>query len=334
MKSLQAESALSLVQEREDARSQVKSTKSLPEPLDVPDANLILRSSDLVNFRVHKQVLAMASPFFKDLLSLPQPPDSETVDGLHFVQMTEDAELVHSLVSLLYPVRAKIPNSSDEVLYLLAACQKYDMVEIQSHIRAEVDRRGPSSPGFLLGSWGACESFDNMDFRAYAIASEKRLIPEMEKAARLTLDSPMTFDTIGEGLRLFHGSSLRDLAHFRKRCRDNLVTCLKSFLEVNPKGYSSSSIWADCPSVSRSRSNKPFPAWLYQVLSWDDLKLQVFTHSLPTPASIRARYLMAIQNHDDCIFCLRVHAKQGSHFGSRLESELGYAREKVRTPFL
>jgi hypothetical protein len=66
----------------------------------------------------------MASPFFKDLLSLPQPPDSESVDGLPVVQLSEDSELLNSLVSILYPVRTIMPNSYEKVLYLLAACQR------------------------------------------------------------------------------------------------------------------------------------------------------------------------------------------------------------------
>jgi hypothetical protein len=57
-------------------------------------------------------------------------------------------------------------------------------------------------------------------FAAYAIASAKGLIPEMENAARLTLNHPMTFENLGEGLRLFEGSALRDLAGFRKRDRE------------------------------------------------------------------------------------------------------------------
>jgi hypothetical protein len=127
------------MQEREDAQSKVNSTASLPEPLDVPDTNLILRSSDLVNFCVHKQVLAMASPFFKDLLSLPQPSKSESVDGLPVIQFTKDTDLLRSLVSMLYPmIPSVIPDSYDKVLYLLVACQKYDMVEVQSHIHAEI----------------------------------------------------------------------------------------------------------------------------------------------------------------------------------------------------
>jgi hypothetical protein len=66
----------------------------------------------------------MASPFFKDLLSLPQPSDSESVDGLPVVQLSEDSELLNSLVSMLYPVHRVIPKSYDKVSYLLAICQQ------------------------------------------------------------------------------------------------------------------------------------------------------------------------------------------------------------------
>ena len=85
------------------------------EPFDVPDANLIIRSSDYVDFRVHKPVLAMSSPFFKDLLSLPQPHDSDTVDGLPMIQFSEDSELLNCLFSMLYPLHPVRPNSYDKV---------------------------------------------------------------------------------------------------------------------------------------------------------------------------------------------------------------------------
>ena len=116
----QAESALSLVREREDPQAEIDSAACPLKPFDVPDADLIIRSSDSVDFRVHKPVLSMASPVFKDLLSLPQPPDSETVDGLPVVRLPEGSELLNSLVSMLYPVCTVIPNSYDKVLCLLA----------------------------------------------------------------------------------------------------------------------------------------------------------------------------------------------------------------------
>ena len=119
----QAESALVLVCEREDPRARINSATSL-EPLDVPDANLIIRSSDNINFRVHKPLLAMVSPFFRDLLSLPQPSDGEIVDGLSVIQLPETSELLNSLLSILYPVPTVMPSSYEKVLHVLATCQQ------------------------------------------------------------------------------------------------------------------------------------------------------------------------------------------------------------------
>ena len=53
----------------------------------------------------------MSSPFFEDLLFLSRPPDEEFVDGLPFVQLSENAALLNSLVSLLYSIPPVIPGS-------------------------------------------------------------------------------------------------------------------------------------------------------------------------------------------------------------------------------
>jgi hypothetical protein len=66
----------------------------------------------------------MASPFFKDLLSLPQPSDSESVGGIPVVRLFEDSELLNGLVSMLYPVPTVIPKSYEKVLYFLATRQQ------------------------------------------------------------------------------------------------------------------------------------------------------------------------------------------------------------------
>ena len=102
--------------EQEDLEAQINLATPSLEPFDIPDANFIIRSSDNVNFRVHKSVLALASPFFKDLLSLPQPSDGETFDGLPIVQLSETSELLSSLVSMFYPVPMVMPDSYEKVL--------------------------------------------------------------------------------------------------------------------------------------------------------------------------------------------------------------------------
>ena len=195
-----------------------------------------------------------------------------------------------------------------KVLYLLAACQKYEMVLVQSFIRAEVSRGASPVPK-------GAEAFT-----AYAIASTKELIPEMETMARLTLDHAMTFETLGEGLRLFEGWALRDLINFRKRCRDSLLTCLENF-----KSSESSSIWVGCPEAT------PLPRWLSQLLTrnLNELKLQKFTYPLDIHKRIRGEYSQALQTHLDCKFCLGVHASKGSSFCTELEVKLTQARDKV-----
>jgi len=53
-------------------------------------------------------------------------------------------------------------------------------------------------------------------FGAYAIASAKGLIPEMENAARLTMDHPMTFEVLEKDFDISRVSLARP-AIFRKR---------------------------------------------------------------------------------------------------------------------
>jgi hypothetical protein len=114
------------------------------------------------------------------------------------------------------------------------------MASVQSSIRAKVERGEFPEPK------GA------ETFLAYVIAGGNGLIPEMEIAARQTLDHPMSFEVLGEGLQLFGGSALRELANFRKRCRDNLIVCSRlvpqcptsrafEYLDWSSRGYQATS---------------------------------------------------------------------------------------------
>ncbi|KAF8263767.1 hypothetical protein EI94DRAFT_1703771 [Lactarius quietus] len=196
-----ADSSLALV--KEEPIPEKLGPSFVPLSLNVPEANIVLRSSDQVCFRVHKSLLSMSSPLFEDLSSLPQPPDGELVDGLPVVQLSEDAVLLNSLVSFLYPIRRVGPGPYERVFALLSACQKYDMASIQSYIRDEM-KRG-TFPGPVKAK----------AFKTYAIANSFGLIPEMEAAARLTLSQPMSFESLGEALRLFKGPALWELVRYR-----------------------------------------------------------------------------------------------------------------------
>jgi hypothetical protein len=270
----------------------------MPECLDTSEADIIVRTSDLTSFHVHKLVLASSSSVFGDMFSLPKTPNSDMVNELPVVDISEDAELVRCLITMLYPIPPEIPTSYDRILALLAAAQEYGMHAIQSYIRAVV-AHGPSPPvdAFCL----------------YAIASTSGLTPEMDMAVRLTLDQPMIFELLGDGLRLFEGPALSELVSFREQCRDNLASCFKLFLDVN---IPPSNIWFGCPKhkteqpdsvsnpqqkggISGSTGNDgpkeatpTLPSWVHNIFTHEIAKLnQAFMHPLIKPSSIRKKYL-------------------------------------------
>ena len=263
----------------------------------------------------------MSSPFFADLFALPQPPNNEVLDGLPLVRLSEDGEILHSLLTMLYPIPSVVPGGYDKVLELLAASQKYDMSGIQSSIRTEIK------------SWGHIVLTGTRAYRAYAISSRAKLLPEMETSARHTLDFPLTLEYLSDELSLFEGWALRDLVRYRKRCRDNLLSTLRLFLD--PSYAAPSNIWVVCTadSINSYSRSEVFPNWLRDILLQRQQELQdTFTKPLLKPSTIRGAYFAALNSHissKNCLPCMKVHALKGEAFCKELESQLKDALDKV-----
>ncbi len=212
----------------------------------------------------------MSSSFFDDMFSLPQPLDNEVVDGLPVVRLSEDAEVLNSLL--------------------------------------------------------------------ITIASSGGLPSEMETLARLTLDFPMTFEYICDELPLFEGWALRDLIYFRKRCRDNLVSCFQSFLNLGQPPFN---IWISCTNSTSTSSpltssgTGASPSWLTNLFKQCLTDLgKAFKNPLPNPSNIREEYLSALRAHLTsyaCISCTKVHALEGETFCKELEKRLALAISTVST---
>lgn len=290
----------------------------------MPNADVILQSSDGVHFRVHKSVLVTSSPLFSDVFSLPQPPNDAAPDELPIVRLSENAEVLNSLISILYPVTTEMPRSIDNILTLLATSAKYDMEEVQSSIRAEVVRRLKSSTRTEV-------------FRVYAIAFRKRLIPEVAMAARLTLGHPLTFESLGDTLRLFEGRALRDLADFRLRSMHNFCSNWRSFSDCLKWP---SKIWVGCPTASTEKEGPRLPAWLQDRFRLElviaDMESELiaavsprsrlalanrFNETIPTSVHLCDKYLKALRNHvkkKDCNYCMKMHILEGGNFCAKM----------------
>jgi hypothetical protein len=258
------------------------------------------------------------------MFSLPQP-SSDAPDELPVVRVSETAEVLNSLVSMLYNVPPEMPHSNDNILALLAATDKYDMGAVQSSIRSEVSRKELLSP-----------TDSSRVFHVYAVACSKRLIPEMEAAARLTLDYPMTFESVGEALRSFDGWALRSLADFRLRCVRNLTSRIKSFSDSQ---NGPSKFWAGCPATGerkRDSPDLPWNHWLSRIFESHSRSDSVrrfdshdFAKTVPTTVQFRDEVLEALQKHikeKNCSYCSKVYTLEGKEYCAEMDDMLEQAR--------
>ncbi|KAJ7140786.1 hypothetical protein C8R44DRAFT_237366 [Mycena epipterygia] len=113
-------------------------------PFDAAEADVILRTSDEVDFRVFKIVLSLASPYFKDMFGLPQILDSSQLDDP--VHTAEDSTVIDKLLRFCYPCADPIIETLDELHTVIAAMMKYEMHEVVKRARQRLRSFAKSDP--------------------------------------------------------------------------------------------------------------------------------------------------------------------------------------------
>ncbi|KAK0243325.1 hypothetical protein EDD85DRAFT_987508 [Armillaria nabsnona] len=147
------------------------------------DADIFLNVEDSSNqkrqFAVHKCILSTASPFFRDMFSLPQPSAAwqGTELDIPSIDMPESADVLHTLLQYIYPVPNPILLSLSKLVPVLEAADKYD----------------------ILVALISTENLTEDPLRIYAIASRYDLQEEIRIAAKYTLkknvlDCPLSDD--------------------------------------------------------------------------------------------------------------------------------------------
>ena len=186
-------------------------------PFDHAKADIILRSSDNVDFRVFKLFLSLASPFFETLFDIPQPTDEigdqEVKDGLVVVPVTEDSKTLDALLRFCYPCTlADDPNLEllKDAMDVLEAARKYSLDAIETKAR-----RAIVHPKILEAE----------PLRCFAIAHRGRLQEETLLAAKSTLAQPLIPSWFQE-IELLTATDLLSLLTYHKKC-GNAVYALK-----------------------------------------------------------------------------------------------------------
>ena len=188
------------------ATSEHSSTAFGP-PFDDTDADIILRSSDRVDFMVYKVILSKASPVFKTLFSLPQPPMDTPQGSLPITDLAENSKVLAALLSVIYPHTSE--SGSDEQLSLndliaaLDMARKYDM--------ATASRR-------LIVVFKGSEVIKNSPLEAFCAAYSRGLGEAAQIAARASLKHRLNLDNIGDTLEHTNGPAFHRLWKFHRAC--------------------------------------------------------------------------------------------------------------------
>ncbi|KAH9976384.1 hypothetical protein BGW80DRAFT_1293369 [Lactifluus volemus] len=148
--------------------------------------------------------------------------------------------IVRSSDNVYFPLHQSILASSSQILTETLSHRAYDPKTFVNGLPVmHVSEKAEIFRG-VLALLAATQKYDMF------AAHKNNLLPEAKTAARLTLNYPLTFEFLGPALKRFEGCALRDLAKFRKSCRDSLVSCFQSFLDTR---NGPSKVWRSCSNL-------------------------------------------------------------------------------------
>ena len=100
-----------------------------PEPLHFDDGDVVLRSIDGQDFRVHSIILRESSPFFRDMFQLP----SGGSGGYTPILMTETADVLDDILRWLCPINAAPTVDRIDIAHALDLLRAVEKLQIESH---------------------------------------------------------------------------------------------------------------------------------------------------------------------------------------------------------
>lgn len=147
-------------------------------PFDDPRADLVLRSSDGVNFHVFKVVLSLASSVFADMFTLPPPPplpasaSQSSSDEPPVVSLPEDAETLDLALRHCYPIRSPEVVRLRDARILLEFARKYQVELLEPSLTRFLTDTIERDP---VGVYALAAAYECRDIAAKALRSSLTL---------------------------------------------------------------------------------------------------------------------------------------------------------------
>ncbi|GLB34231.1 hypothetical protein LshimejAT787_0111150 [Lyophyllum shimeji] len=180
---------------------------------DALDADVILQScepDDPSEFRVHRCILAAASPFFHDMFTLPQTPTAK--QQIPVISVAESRDTLRTLLEFVYPIEDPTISSLDELVPVLGAAVKYDFAGAVGTLRKLL-----VSPQFVEAE----------PTRVYAIACRFDLEDEARIASKYTLNVHVLDAPLSDDLKFITAYSYHRLLDLHQRRVQAALAMLK-----------------------------------------------------------------------------------------------------------
>ncbi|KAI0305970.1 hypothetical protein B0F90DRAFT_1613499, partial [Multifurca ochricompacta] len=132
------------------------SLKIAKAPFDDSRADIILRSSDSVNFRVFKIILSLASSVFADMFNIPPPASQKSSEELPVVTLSENSEALDLALRHCYPIQSPELVKLHDARILLEFARKYQVDLLSStlkHFLTDNMERDPVGVYVLAGMY-------------------------------------------------------------------------------------------------------------------------------------------------------------------------------------
>ncbi|OBZ66359.1 hypothetical protein A0H81_13587 [Grifola frondosa] len=170
-------------------------------PFDDREADIVIRSSDQVEFYVHKIILSVASPVFRDMFALAQPSRSSTGKE-EPVEVQESSIVLDMLLRLCYPVAAPSIGLND-IVAVLESARKYQMDGVKGRMKEIL---------LLPNSW------QEQPLQVYALACGCGFSDVAMTAARCLLRRELFNEVYTKDLRQITGGAYHRLLEYRRDC--------------------------------------------------------------------------------------------------------------------
>ena len=231
-------------------------------PFDHPQADVILRSSDNIYFRVFKLFLSLASPVFETMFGLPQPSeganqDEETKDGLPVVSVSEGSKTLDALLRFCYPSTLAEDPPLDGFMFateILEAAKKYSLDAIE-----RIVCKALFIPKILEVDSLPC----------FAVARRADLHEQCVLAAKYSLREPL-IPAWFEGMQFISSADLLALLTYHKDCADAVLTLQSNLVWIQNHYQQFSAIeWMfDCDSCPRYPRSDKYQLFGKEVALW------------------------------------------------------------------